>query len=240
MPERAQPSDGPILRVASRLWGATGYPLLEEFVRAAVEDFGAPLEQLDFVGDPEGSRARMNAWIDQATEHKIVGLVGPVRPETALIATNAAYLRAGWMETFPEELTQPAPFFAPKRKVEVPMMQHTTDHGYGELHGVQVLELTYTRGELSMRVAVPADENGLAKAEPLANELLALPLRRAHVHLSMPRFRCESQFSLEGPLSEMGLSSVFRYRRADLSGIDGTRELFVSSVSQKALVNVDD
>ena len=143
------------------------------------------------------------------------------------------------METFPEGLTQPAPFFAPKRKVEVPMMQHTTHHGYGELHGAQVLELTYTRGELSMRVAVPADENGLAKAEPLANEFLALPLRRAHVHLSMPRFRCESQFSLVGPLSRWGCRRYFG-TATRISGIDGTRELFVSSISHKALVNVDE
>jgi serine protease inhibitor len=98
------------------------------------------------------------------------------------------------------------------------MMQHTTHHAYGELQGTQVLELTYIRGELAMRLAVPADEKGLARVESLANELLALPLRQARVHLSMPRFRCESRFTLEGPLSKMGLASVFRYGHADLSG----------------------
>jgi serpin B len=242
IPEWAQTSESPILRVASRLWGATGRPLLEEFVRAAAEDFGAPFEQLDFAREPEGSRARMNAWVDQVTEHKVVDLIarGQVGVATTLVAANAAYLRAAWMDTFPEKLTHPGPFFAPKRKVEVPMMQHTTHHAYGELHGTQVLELTYIRGELSMRLAVPADESGLARAESLTNELLALPLRHALVHLSMPRFRCESRFNLEGPLSEMGLASAFRHGHADLSGIDGTRDLYLSSVSHKAFVDVDE
>jgi serpin B len=216
--------------------------LLEHFIRAAAETFGAPLEQLDFARDPEGSRARMNAWVEQATEHKVVDLIAPgqVGARTTLVATNAAYLRAQWIETFSETLTQPAPFFAPRGKVEVPMMQDTAHHAFGELQGTRVLELAYVGGCLAMRLAVPADERGLARTESLASELLTLPLRTARVHLSMPRFRCESRFTLEEPLSAMGLASVFRYGDADLSGIDGTRELYVSSVVHKAFVNVDE
>lgn len=242
VPQPALASDGPILRFANRLWGATGRPLLEEFTRAAAEAFGAPLEQLDFAHDLEGSRAKINAWVDQATEHKIVDLVarGQVDVATTLVATNAAYLRTRWMDPFPERLTQPAPFFGLERTIEVPMMQQTTHHAYGERHGTQVLELAYNVGEIVMRLAVPRDEKGVAKAAALANELLALPLRQARVHLSMPRFRCESRFNLQEQLSEMGLASVFRYGDADLSGIDGTRELYVSSVVHKAFVNVDE
>jgi serpin B len=242
VPEWAQTSDGPTLRVASRLWGATGVALLEEFVRAAVDAFGAPLEQLDFAHDPEGSRARMNGWVEEVTERKIVDLIGrgQIDASTTLVATNAAYLRAQWAETFPEQLTQPAPFFAPEGTVHVPMMQQTAHHACGSLHDTQVLELLYLRGNLAMRLAVPTDAKGLASAESRAHELLALPLQQARVHLSMPRFRCESRFALEGPLSEMGLASVFHYGDADLSGIDGTRELYVSSVLHKAFVNVDE
>jgi serpin B len=38
----------------------------------------------------------------------------------------------------------------------------------------------------------------------------------------------------------MGPASAFRYGDADLSGIDGTRELYVSSVLHKTFVSVDE
>lgn len=242
VPEWAQTAEGPNLRIASRLWGATGRTVLEEFARAATEAFGTPFEQLDFGHDPEGSRAKMNAWVEKVTEYKVVNLIGrgQVDPDTRLVATNAAYLRAQWTETFPESLTQPAPFFAPSGTVEVPMMQHTTHYAYGELHDTEVLELSYMGGDLAMRLAVPAPEKELARTESLASELLTLPLRHALVHLSMPRFRCESRFTLKGALSAMGPASAFRYGDADLSGIDGTRELYVSSVLHETFVSVDE
>jgi serpin B len=242
VPEWAQTEDGPRLHVASRLWVAAGCTLMEQFTLTAREAFGAPVERLDFAGDPEGSRATMNAWVERATNRKIVDLIarGQVDPATKVLATVAAYLRASWTETFPEKLTQPAPFFAPGGTIEVPLMQHTTHHRYGESHGAHVVELGYRRGDLVMRVAVPVGEQGLARTEAGAAELLGLTLRSAKVRLFMPRFRCASRFMLEGPLSAMGLTTVFRYPDADLSGIDGTRELYVSSVAHQVFVNVDE
>lgn len=91
-----------------------------------------------------------------------------------------------------------------------------------------------------MRVAVPRSERGLARTEGVAAELLAAPLQQAKVHVLMPRFQCESRFPLRGPLSAMGLNAIFEVGDADLSGIDGTRELYVSSAVHQAFVNVDE
>jgi serpin B len=215
---------------------------MEEFALAAREAFGAPVERLDFAADPEGSRSTVNAWVEQVTDRKIVDLIarGQVDPATTLVATVAAYLRAAWAQTFPERLTRPAPFFAPGGAIQVPLMQQTAHHAYGEFHDTHVVELGYSRGDYVMRVAVPMGEDGLARTEGAAAEIVALPLRSAKVRLFMPRFRIASSFSLERPLSAMGLTSIFRYGDADLSGIDGTRELYVSKVLHKVFVNVDE
>jgi serpin B len=242
VPQWAQGGDGPVLRVASRLWGALGRPLMGDFAEVAARAFGAPLERLDFGLDVEGSRAKINAWVAEATEGKVTELVAPgqVDSATSLVTTSAAYLRARWATPFPEAATQEAPFSSPRGSVMVPTMRQVAQHSYGVSDGVRVLELPYAGGQLAMRVAVPADERGLDTVERHAEKLMALPLRAARLRLSMPRFRCTSRFALEGPLSEMGLASVFRYGLADLSGIDGTRELYVSRVVHEVLVNVDE
>jgi serpin B len=242
VPEWARSDEGPHLRVASQLWTAAGHPLLSAFAQTAREAFGAPVDRLDFAGDPEGSRTAMNAWVEQVTEHKIVELIarGQVDALTKLVITSAAYFRAAWTETFAVELTQPAPFFAPGGTVEVALMQRTAHYAYRELHDTQVLELDYARGDVAMRVAVPRSDRGLARTEAAAAEILGAPLLHAMVHLFLPRFRCESRFTLEGPLSAMGSKTIFRYGDADLSGIDGTRELYVSSAVHQAFVKVDE
>jgi serpin B len=239
---RSQREEGPRFLAASRLWLAARCTLREEFASAAREAFGAPVERLDFAGDLEGSRATMNAWVEQVTNGKIVDLIagGQLDPATLLVATSAAYFRAQWAESFREELTEPAPFFAPGRTIEVPLMQQTTRHLYGESHAMHVVELGYRRSDFVMRIAVPTAEQGLARAEAAAAEILALPLRDARLRLFMPRFRCASHFMLGGALSAMGVTTVFRYGEADLSGIDGTLELYVSSVVHEAFVDVDE
>jgi serpin B len=76
--------------------------------------------------------------------------------------------------------------------------------------------------------------------EPRAHELLALQLQTEQVHLFLPRFESKSQFFLERQLASMGMRSLFQHPDADLSGIDGTRELYASSVVHRAFVNGDE
>jgi serpin B len=229
-----------VLGFANRLWGATGYRLLADFVRTAADGFGAPLEQLDFAHHPEASRSRINAWVEDVTEKRVIDLIarGHLDSTTTLVATSATYLRAQWADKFPEKLTGPAPFFTPRGRIDVPMMEQTARHAYGRFKGAQVVELSYVGGQLAMRVAIPGDVTGLAEMESAASEVLTMPLKSARIHLSLPRFRCESTVGLERLLPTMGLTSAFRSGEADFSGIDGTRLLFLSTVTHKAFVDV--
>ncbi len=58
------------------------------------------------------------------------------------------------------------------------------------------------------------------------------------VALTMPRFEYESEFSLKETLMTMGMRTPFT--EADFSGMDGTRDLFISEVVHKAFVSVDE
>ena len=64
-------------------------------------------------------------------------------------------------------------------------------------------------------------------------------LARRQVALSLPRFKTESEFSLAETLAAMGMPAAFS-SQADFSGMDGTRNLFISDVVHKAFVSVDE
>jgi serpin B len=64
-------------------------------------------------------------------------------------------------------------------------------------------------------------------------------LQGGEVQLSMPRFEFESEFGLRETLAGLGMPTGFS-SQADFSGMDGTRELFISDVVHKAFVSVDE
>jgi serpin B len=60
------------------------------------------------------------------------------------------------------------------------------------------------------------------------------------VHLGLPRFTYVSVFSLKDALEGLGMTDIFDPDRADFSGMDGNRDLCISSVEHKAFVTVDE
>jgi serpin B len=56
----------------------------------------------------------------------------------------------------------------------------------------------------------------------------------------MPKFTYETELSLAGILSAMGMPDAFNPSAADFSGMDGSQTLFLSEVYHKAFVAVDE
>lgn len=60
------------------------------------------------------------------------------------------------------------------------------------------------------------------------------------VHVHLPKFKLEEQYSLHDKLAKMGMRSLFQACAADLSGMSKDGGLSVSSVSHKAFVDVNE
>ena len=63
-------------------------------------------------------------------------------------------------------------------------------------------------------------------------------LRRVKVDTLFPKFKMTSRFDLSSKLQNLGMKKAFR--DADFSGMDGTRELYLSAVFHKAFVEVNE
>ena len=109
--------------------------------------------------------------------------------------------------------------------------------------GYQAVELPYDGMELSMVIIMPEQGNFQQFESLLSAELVAdiiTELKSTNVALTMPKFSFEAELDLKDTLAAMGMVDAFDPGTADYSGIDGTRQLFITDVFHKAFVGVDE
>ncbi|MDI6867670.1 serpin family protein [Methanoculleus sp.] len=236
------------LRTANALWAEETHSFLPEYIETAARWYGAKATGLDFINNPGGSRETINRWVEEKTEDRIRDLLPPgsIGPLTRLVITNAIYFKGTWVEQFdPAETTEEAFRVSPNETVTVPMMHRNAVYPYTETGTLQVLEMPYAHGnetELAMLVLLPKDDNLTAAEEALDTERLARlreSLVSQNVRVSFPKFTLETEYSLPPTLAAMGMSTAFT-DGADLSGMDGTRDLFITGIFHKAFVEVNE
>ena len=233
------------LRIANRLWGQTGYSFLPTFLQITRDDFGTELGQVDF-GRTENARQTINTWVEEKTEKKIEALIGEgvLDAATRLVLTNAIYFKGNWDKPFDGKATAYGIFRATtKARFKVPMMFQSGNFPFRIVDRIQVLELPYVKKDLSMVVILPKEVNGLADLEKqLTAETLGTwtsDLREHGLKVYLPRFMMNSDFRLDQVLCSMGMPLVFS-SDADLSGMTGNRDLFLSAVVHKAFIEVNE
>ena len=232
-----------VLRVVNRMWAQRGHAWNEEFLAVLRDCYDAPLGEVDFRDD--AARAAINAWVAEATEHKIEHLLTkPLAPDTRLVLTNAIYFKAKWATPFVESQTAQGTFVTATGDVTAPLMHRVGHAKLAQLHDVNLLELPYGDGRLAMTIVLPTARDGIAAIEAQygRGEFVkwTSKLSPAYVDITLPRFRSSSTLQLSDALRAMGMPSAFAYPGADFSGIDGTRELFIGSVVHRAVIDVDE
>jgi serpin B len=234
------------LDIANATWGEKTYTFLPEYLDLLAENYGAGIHLMDFINNTDGSRKEINQWVSDETEQKIKDLLaeGTITPQTRLVLTNAIYFKAEWMNQFKEDRTKPDDFTLLDRSViQVPMMTQSGNFAYLQENGFQAVSLPYKGDKLSMLILLP--DQGFfnqIKNELSADQISSIMnnLQKVEVDFSMPKFKVESSFGLKDILSEMGMPDVFEPGIADLSGMDGTKDLYISAVEHKAYIDVDE
>ncbi len=232
------------LHIANSIWGQRGYEFLPEFLDTLAMNYSAGLHIVDYIEATEEARRMINQWVSEQTEDKIKDLIKPgvLNDLTRLVLANAIYFNAGWFFPFDEEGTQKGEFhLIDGELVHVPMMFQQETFRYSGGDGYQVVELLYVGQEMAMVILLPDQGMFEAFEKSLTSERLSkifADLGIRSVALTMPRFEYESEFSLKETLMTMGMRTPFT--EADFSGMDGTRDLFISEVVHKAFVSVDE
>ncbi len=240
------------LQTANALWAEKTYPFLSEYTETADRYYGAKVTNLDFIKQPEASRITINQWVEKQTNDKIKDLLpaGTIDPITRLVITNAIYFKGTWVKQFEAEKTTDEDFLtATGKTVTVPMMQRTDEdaiYRYTETDDLQLLSMPYEHAsgrELSMVVLLPKGDSLLPVEATLGTDTfsdLQQSMTSRRVIVYFPKFTLETKYEKMGEmLAAMGMPTAFT-ADADFSGMDGTRNLFVSDVIHQAYVDVNE
>jgi serpin B len=232
------------LNIANALWGQFDLPFHPEFVQTIEDNYGAALQLVDYMSDPEGARQMINDWVADETEDLITNIVpeGAITIDTRLVLANAIYFNASWLFTFAEGLTQDDEFtLLDGTQVTVPMMAQEESLLYAAGAGYQVVELPYYPGDMAMLIFLPDAGQFEAFEQSLTAELFSETLQAltpADLRLFMPRFEYEFEAGLSDTLANMGMPIAFT-DEADFSGM-ADAELSISDALHKAFISVDE
>jgi serpin B len=163
------------------------------------------------------------------------------------VLADTVYFKGAWTTPFNPGGTGPVPFtLSNGTVVDVPMMRGTNiEIGAGVGDGVQVYELPYKDGAFAMDLLVANPGPSLSNletslgADSLQATLSGLSFQKYDT-VEMPKFSFNDDFELAPILAAMGMPDLFDPTKADLSGVDGMRDLFVKKVEHAALIEVDE
>jgi len=236
------------LRTSNMAYVSDKLALLEEFASVLTNKFHSISKTVNF-GASEEVRSEINQAVEKETNSRIKDLIptGVLNGLTRMVLVNAVYFKGSWMKQFDEAATKTLPFWTTKdTSVNIPMM-YIKDN-FRLFHnrdlGAKLLSMDYEGGRLSMVIVLPDEVDGLAAMEDkLATmDLNTIDKRMGSikVEVTLPKFKLEESLELSPVLQGMGIKDLFDEGKADLSGIGGTKDLFVSNVIHKAFLEVNE
>jgi len=129
-------------------------------------------------------------------------------------------------------------------EMECAQMQQHGRFGYMETPDFQAISLPYKGNDLDMIVLLPARKDGLPELErKCVADSVSDWINRLESHVvkvTLPKFEFSHEVELSNALKKLGMKLAFTWPGADFSGMDGTKDLFISLVLHKAFVAVDE
>ena len=248
-------SKAAIIYLANRLLVSrdSSNPIQENFKSTLQSTYGASIEDVNFSSEGQKIQENVNGWVRNVTHGMIDSLLDSTpSSDTKAILLNAIYFKGKWLHEFNPNRTKPGTFYNKGSKdhgVQTDFMSlRDTKFRIGFNISVgsmetAVIELPYIDEKIMSYLILPRDLNGLTQMESklTLEELNAAfgSLETEPVNLLLPKFKLSSEYSLVPVLTQMGITDVFS-GNADLSGIKGTSDIFVSEVKHKAVVEVNE
>ena len=230
--------------LANSLWYQKDYHFVPSFFDLIKKHYGSVLHEVDFMGNREKIRLKINQWVAENTNNLIKNLIEPgtLTEDTRMILVNSIYFLANWDIAFNKEATRPGKFHLhDKTTTSVPFMYMKDSLKYHQGDNYQVLELEYSGGDFSMVLILPSDTvyfaDFITSIQNNQFKNIVSSLEKKEVEVLLPSFKSRSKFNLEDVLSRMGMPIAFT-NRANFSNMSQKDDLKIDKVIHEAFIEV--
>lgn len=244
---RLQANESAELLITNRMWVQASYPICPAFQSEVEKSFQFSVEEADFEQDSKGVVEHINGEIARLTKGKInrILTIQEVGSDTRLVVTASNWFRAAWKYPFNPEKNLDADFWVSDRKrVPAKFMRQETSFKYAEFKEHKALCMPYVTQKLAMIWLLPNERDGLSALEAqLTEENLEhwySSMTERLVLAVVPKFSLTNRISLIETLRGLGLVTLFDSKTADLSRMTSAETLFVSSLVQQSMFEVDE
>lgn len=231
------------LTIANRIWINESIPLHEAYRTFISDVYDVKVSDVD-TSDSAGEAARINRWVEKATNEKIHEIINPgmINPDLVAIITNAIAYQGNWIEKFDPEDTFPGNWkLDDGSAVLVDMMNK-----YSDCRAPYIKTKTYSGislkldGDVSMAIILPnADTSCDSVLSGLETKdiLAVVDGYTRDVMVSIPKWTVETEYKLIPTFQAMGVSKAFG--GGDFSRMSG-ESIFISDIVHKAFVRVNE
>ncbi|XP_008190237.1 serpin B4 isoform X2 [Acyrthosiphon pisum] len=234
-------SDNDSLKLATGMFVDEIFKVKKSFVENSMKYLKSSIEKLNFKNEPKEQRRYLNNWVLSKTNKKIKD---SITNDTALILANAVHFQSTWIYSF-NDAEDDSFYVTPSDKVPVKMMTLVDNLQYYHDNDLQfaALKLPYKFYAFNMIILLPDVKDGLKDLENNFSKInlndISNKMSKYDVTVKLPRFKLEQSLQLDGTLSNLGCTTMFT-ESANFSNIVEHGELYVSKVSHKAYVHVNE
>jgi serpin B len=236
---------------ANRIYVQTTYPISKSYTTTLLQYYYSDVKLTNFDRSPETSRRDINSWVDAQTNHEIQNMFPPGSLDrSVLVLLNIVYFKESWRSTFNKSLTTKKDFFTNENvKSSVDMMAKNEEDFYYFLDDdVKVLGLPFGLDkdkEKVMYVILPANRFGLdAVVSTLTTDRLQEMITGGSVRhinkIELPKLILDTEVKTNDLLQNLGVTDMFNLNKADFSGVDGWRDVFITDVVQQLVFKMDE
>ncbi len=224
---------------------------LQDYLDAMAINYGNGIRFLNLTGtsleEREQISRQINYWASLFTQQDLQQIITPeqIAPHVNLMLTSAIYFNASWKRPFRAGLTDNKVFTGlDGQQNHVRMMDQRNQFRYYRGSDYDALDLMYAGEELSMLVLLPHEGRFRQVESRMDYDLIRQTLNAMRgetlVRLFMPRWQITKDNDMTRVLQSLGLNDLFTVGAADLSGINGSRNLALGMLTHSATITVNE
>ncbi|XP_072461637.1 serpin B11-like [Notamacropus eugenii] len=238
------------LSMANKLYGTKTIGIYPQYLSCSEKFYQSKMQMVDFIHAPEEARKMINAWVESKTNGKIKNLFnkGTLDTTSVIVLVNAIYFKGQWQTKFQKRQTIKMPFKLRKgQTIPVHMMRQIGTFKVALIKEpqMQVLELPYASGDLSMIILLPKDTEQVEQVEKQLNlktfqQWTSSFTIEKEVDVQVPRFKLGMKYELSSVLQTLGMIDIFNPEKANLSGLSPNSSLSLSKVIHESFIDVNE